>query len=172
MRNAGEGSWEVVVIDVSEVPIERPKKKQRAFYSGKHKQHTLKAQLVIDVQRGQFLAVATGKGRTHDLSLFKHSKVRFCEVLLCLADKGYQGIAKIHANSITPQKKSPRQSLSDADKQANRALARLRIKVEHGIRRLKRFRILAERYRNRRRHFTRRVHLLAGIINFELALVS
>lgn len=61
---------------------------------------------------------------------------------------------------------------SDADKQANRALARLRVKVEHGIRRLKRFRILAERYRNRRRHFTRRVHLLAGIINFELALAS
>jgi hypothetical protein len=86
--------------------------------------------------------------------------------------KGYQGISKVHANSITPQKKPPRQRLDVVDKQANRALAQLRVKVEHGIRRLKRFRILAERYRNRRRHFTRRVHLLAGIINFELALVS
>lgn len=127
---------------------------------------------MIDLERGQFLAVATGKGRTHDLSLFKHSKVRFCTPLLCLADKGYQGIAKVHANSITPQKKPSRKPLSDADKQANRALARLRVKVEHGIRRLKRFRILSERYRNRRRHFTRRVHLLAGIINFELSLIS
>ncbi|MBD2068996.1 hypothetical protein H6F93_15950, partial [Leptolyngbya sp. FACHB-671] len=36
-------------------------------YSGKHKRHTLKAQVVIDLERGQFLAVATGKGRTHDL---------------------------------------------------------------------------------------------------------
>jgi len=81
---------------------------------------------VIDLQHGQFLAVATGKGRTHDLSLFKHSKMRFCHVLLYLADKGYQGIAKLHANSITPQKKPPRQRLGDADKQANRALARLR----------------------------------------------
>lgn len=128
--------------------------------------------MVIDLQGGQFLAVATGKGRTHDLSLFKHSKVRFCHVLLCLADKGYQGISKLHANSITPQKKPPRKRLSSVDKQANRALAKLRVKVEHGIRRLKRFRILGGRYRNRRRHFTRRVHLLSGIINFELALVS
>ena len=127
---------------------------------------------MIDLERGQFLAAATGKGRTHDLSLFKRSKVRFSPQSLCLADKGYQGIAKVHANSITPQKKPPRKRLSDDDKQSNRALARLRVKVEHSIRCLKRFRILSERYRNRRRNFTRRVHLLAGIINFELSLTS
>ncbi|MBW4550036.1 MAG: transposase family protein [Aphanocapsa sp. GSE-SYN-MK-11-07L] len=34
----------------------------------------------------------------------------------------------------------------NADKQTNRALAQQRVKVEHGIRRLKRFRILFERY--------------------------
>lgn len=121
---------------------------------------------------GEFLAVACGKGRTHDLRLFKHSKLRLCQVCLCLADKGFQGIAKVHANSITPQKKPPRKPLAQADKQANRALARLRVRVEHGIRRLKRFRILSERYRNRRRRFGLRVHLLAGIINFELSLAS
>jgi len=130
----------------------------------------LKAQVVIDLEQGQFLSVATGKGRTHDLRLFKHSGVRLGEEMLCLADKGYQGIAKLHGNSITPQKKPPKQRLSDEDKQTNRALARLRVKVEHSIRRLKRFRILSGRYRNRRRHFTRRVHLLAGILNFDLAL--
>lgn len=125
---------------------------------------------MIDLWSGQFLAVVCGKGRTHDLRLFKRSKLRFSQVLLCLADKGYQGIAKIHSNSITPHKKPPRKSLPKAEKQANRALAQLRVKVEHGIRRLKRFRILSERYRNRRRRFSLRVHLLAGIINFELSL--
>lgn len=118
------------------------------------------------------LAVATGKGRTHDLKLFKQSQVRLAELVLCLADKGYQGMTKLHLNSITPQKKKPQQRLSVDDRQANRALARLRVKVEHCIRRLKQFRILSGRYRNRRRHFTRRVHLLAGILNFELALAS
>lgn len=52
--------------------IERPKKSSAptivaSTNSGRHKRHTLKAQLVIDLEQGQFLAVATGKGRTHDL---------------------------------------------------------------------------------------------------------
>ncbi|NER78021.1 MAG: transposase family protein [Leptolyngbya sp. SIO1D8] len=69
--------------------------------------------------------------------------------------------------SITPRRKPPLQPLLAADKQANRALAKLRIRVEHSIRRLKRFRIFAERYRNRRRRFGLRLHLLAGILNYE-----
>lgn len=111
-----------------------------------------------------------GKGRTHDFRLLRQSKVRLGS-RLCLADKGYQGIVKLHPDSIIPQKKPRRRSLSKEDRQANRALARLRVKVEHGIRRLKRFRILSKRYRNRRKRFGLRVHLLAGIINFELNLV-
>ena len=35
------------VIDVTESPIERPKRHQKQFYSGKKKRHTLKAQLVV-----------------------------------------------------------------------------------------------------------------------------
>ncbi len=72
--------------------------------------------------------------------------------------------------SITSQRKPPQKSLPRADKQANQALARLRIRVEHSIRRLKRFRIFAERYRNRRRRFGLRLHLLVGILNYEMGL--
>ena len=39
---------QVVVVDVTESPIERPKKNIHLFYSGKKKQHTLKSQLVVD----------------------------------------------------------------------------------------------------------------------------
>jgi hypothetical protein len=45
---------------------------------------------------------------------------------------------------------------------------RLRIVVEHVNRRLKLFRILAERYRNRRRRFSLHFNLIAAILNFEL----
>ena len=90
-----------------------------------------------------------------------------------LADKGYQGIRHRHNNSIIPKRKQPpKKPLPMPDQQSNQALARLRLKVERSIRRLKRFRILSERYRNRRRRFGLRVHLLAGIINFGLALSS
>lgn len=132
----------------------------------------MKGQLVTDFATGQFIAVASGKGRIHDLQLWRISEVRLVESCLCLADKGYQGIAQQHEMSITLQRKPPRKSLPQADKQANRAFARLRIRVEHSIRRLKRFRIFAERYRNRRRRFGLRSHLLAGILNYEMGLAS
>jgi hypothetical protein len=44
--------------------------------------------------------------------------------------------------------------------------------AEHVNRKLKIFRILAERYRNRRKPFGLRFNLIAAIVNFELALSS
>jgi len=40
--------------------------------------------------------------------------------------------------------------------------------VENVIRSLKIFRILSERYRNRRKRFSLRFNLIAGLYNFEL----
>lgn len=87
---------------------------------------------------------------------------------LCLADKGYQGIAKLHSNSCTPTKKRRKMKLDQFERHHNRLLARLRVVVEHVNRRLKIFRILAERYRNRRRRFGLRFNLIAAILNSEL----
>jgi len=42
--------------------------------------------------------------------------------------------------------------------------------VEHVIGKLKIFKILSDRYRNRRRRFGLRFNLIAGIYNFELKL--
>lgn len=85
-----------------------------------------------------------------------------------MGDRGYQGLQKLHAHSQTPHKKPPRQALTKAQRQANRALASQRIVGEHVIGKLKVFRILQERYRNRGRRFGLRVNLIAGIYNFEL----
>lgn len=89
---------------------------------------------------------------------------------LCLTDKGYQGIAKLHPSSCTPTKKPRQSDLPGCERQHNRLLARLRVTVEHSIRRLKLFRILAERYRNRRKRFGLRLNLIAAIVNDELML--
>jgi hypothetical protein len=40
-----DDSIEVILVDVTECPIERPKK-QRKWYSGKKKRHTIKTQVV------------------------------------------------------------------------------------------------------------------------------
>ncbi len=68
--------YEVVLIDVAESPIERPKKRQRQYYSGKKKRHTLKAQLVVDKKDLAVICIAFANGKRHDFRLFKESKVR------------------------------------------------------------------------------------------------
>ncbi len=87
---------ELVVMDVMESKIERPKKRQKQFYSGKQREHTLKTQLIIQQKSKKILCLVNGKGRTHDFKLFKNSGVKFGSLMKVIADKGYQGIAKIH----------------------------------------------------------------------------
>ena len=85
-----------------------------------------------------------------------------------LGDTGYQGVDKLHANSQTPHKKSKLHPLTSEQKQQNKLLAARRIVVEHAIRYLKRFRILKDTYRNRRKRFGLRLNLLAAIANLHL----
>jgi hypothetical protein len=67
-----------------------------------------------------------------------------------------------------PKKKKKKQKLTKEDKRANKQLASDRVMNEHVNGLLKRFKIFAERYRNRRKRFGLRINLLAGIYNFEL----
>lgn len=85
-----------------------------------------------------------------------------------LADAGYQGLVAIHANSQTPAKNTKLHPLSAEQKASNRTLSRKRILIENIIRKLKIFRILSERYRNRRKRFGLRFNLIAAIYNLEL----
>ena len=147
-------------------------KKQRTYYSGKKKRHTLKAQVVVNQANGQIICTAFGKGKVHDFRLFKLHRIPLLPDQLCLGDKGYQGIAKLHLSSCTPTKKPRQTKLDKFERQHNRLLAQLRVVAEHVNRRLKIFRILAERYRNRRRRFGLRFNLIAALINFELACSS
>ena len=165
----GFGRPEVVVMDVTETPIERPKRKQRSFYSGKKRQHTLKCQLILDRATGTVICTFFGKGRRHDFHLFKASGIHFHPETGSLQDSGYQGIADYHANSFIPRKKPQGGELSSLEKAYNQELARERICIEHVNRRLKIFKILRDRYRNRRRRYGLRCNLIAAFYNYELA---
>jgi hypothetical protein len=58
--------------------------------------------------------------------------------------------------------------LTKEEKRHNHELAAKRIFIEHVIGRLKRFKVISERYRNRRRRFGLRFNLIAGIYNYEV----
>ena len=87
-----------------------------------------------------------------------------------LVDSGFQGFQKAHPNTTFPAKNTKLRPLTQQQKNDNRTLARRRVLIEHIIGLLKRVRILAERYRNRRRRFGLRLHLIAAIANPELIL--
>jgi hypothetical protein len=111
------------------------------------------------------IATYFGRGSVHDKMLFEKSGVKLVKNIELKADSGYPGLQKERDKVLIP--KSKLHQLTKAERRANRELARKRVKVENVIRRLKIFRILGERYRNRRRRLGLRFNLISGIYNFE-----
>ena len=130
--------------------------------------------MVVDKKSRLIICTAFGNGKQHDLSLFKSSKTGMHKDIKSLLDTGYVGIEKLHSNSVLPKKKSKKGRkrtesgvLSAEDKRANREISSERVLCENVIGMLKRFKILAEKYRNRRKRFGLRFNLLAGLYNYE-----
>lgn len=67
-----------------------------------------------------------------------------------------------------PKKSSKKNPLTHDDKEKNKELSSERVTNENVIGMIKRFKIVADRYRNRRKRFGLRFNLIAGICNFEL----
>ena len=125
--------------------------------------------MVVNGRTREVICTAQGRGPVHDFALYQRSEVEPHESLEVLADSGYQGLDKLHARSKTPRRKPRKGQLTGEQKQGNRELASRRVVVEHVIRSLKIFRILAERYRNRRQRFSLRFKLIAGLYNYGLS---
>ena len=106
---------------------------------------------MVDPKTKAVICTTFAAGKEHDFHLFKRSRVKLKKETKCLADKGYQGIQKLHPNSWLPKKKRKGQQLSPLDLQMNRDEDRVRGVCERVIGKLKVFKIIAERYRNRRK---------------------
>jgi hypothetical protein len=124
---------------------------------------------VVDKASQQVICTNFSNGKRHDFRVFKESAVRFQANTQVLTDTGYQGLAALHANSRLPKKKTKKCPLTREDKQRNKALSSERVLNENVIGMLKRFKIIADKYRNRRKRFGLRFNLIAGIYNYELA---
>ncbi len=121
----------------------------------------------IDKKSKKIICTNFANGKKHDFKLFKESKILIHPEVSLLGDSGYQGMKKLHSNSFLPKKKSKKKPLTNEDKKNNQNIASQRVTCEHIIGRIKRFKIIADRYRNRRKRFALRVNLIAGICNFE-----
>ena len=123
--------------------------------------------MLVDFQNGEIIALAFSNGKKHDFQLWKESRTHVRAETVLAADSGYLGLVQMHTKSLLPKKRSKNHPLTDQERKSNREISRKRIFVEHAIRFVKRFRILSEHYRNRRKRFALRFSLIVGICNFD-----
>lgn len=122
----------------------------------------------MDKKTKKIICTNFANGKRHDFRVYKESNVRFKKETTAVTDTGYQGLQKIHENTSMPKKRSKKHPLTNDDKQRNRELSSMRVLNEHIIGLIKRFKIVADRYRNRRKRFCLRFNLISGICNYEL----
>ena len=108
---------------------------------------------MVNKKTNEIICTAVSKGKVHDFKIWKESQIGIGKKIELLADKGYQGIKKLHKNSRISFKKTKKVALNQEQKNFNRQLAKERIVVEHIHRKLKIFKIISSRYRNRRQRF-------------------
>jgi uncharacterized protein YifE (UPF0438 family) len=124
---------------------------------------------VIDLATMLILFVRQAMGSVHDFTLYKESigSAVNSDVKIKV-DSGYQGIVGYHSNSEVPFKRGKNRPLTKEEKKFNRQLARERIAIEHVNREIKTFKIMSDRYRNRRRRHGLRMNLICAIRNSEI----
>jgi hypothetical protein len=164
-----------VLVDSFEQPVQRPRDRAEAdrWYSGKKRMHTIKTQVAVCEATGRVVAVCgDAVGPFSDVTLAAASGLarRLHPDLELIGDGGYVGMAEFRTGgrAVIPRRNHARRPLTEADRAWNRSLARRRVKVEHGIRRLRSFQSLSHRDRHHRRGHERRVAAVAGLVNRRL----
>lgn len=143
-----EEDMDYLLMDVTErqVPRRTDMEAQKEEYSGKKKCHTMK-NLAITSPDGYFLFLSDSyEGTVHDKALWDDLVVEPFDQNL-LVDLGFLGIDKTHPNTILPFKKPRKGKLTQAQKQINKVISGLRIRIEHAFSGVKRLKIIRNKIR-------------------------
>lgn len=157
--------------DGTERPIQRPKNKevQKTYYSGKKKRHTVKNNVLVNAQAKIALLSATWEGKKHDKKIADETQFTLPEDSFLYQDNGFQGFALAGVTILQPKKKPRGGELTAEEKERNREIARIRIRVEHAIGGVKRYRIVKDQLRNWKQDFRDQVmETCCGLHNFRL----
>jgi hypothetical protein len=170
------GEIRELFFDATEQAIPRPTRGQKRFYSGKKRRHTLKHQVVVvrrrkrpgrggQPRRVRIAAVSRAfPGKTHDKKIYDAAGAVCPPGVPRTGDTAYLG-----TGLRTPARRPPKGQLTARQKAGNRRVSRRRIVAEHGIGKMKVWRIASERYRNPRRRHTLTIKNVAGLHNLMYA---
>ena len=157
--------------DSTERPIQRPKDRetQKAHYSGKKKQHTLKNNLMVNADSKVVFLTASYEGRIHDKRIADMAGYSPPPGSVLYQDTGFQGFTCPGVKIMQPTKKPKGRDLTPEEKAKNREISSIRIRVEHVIAGIKRYRIVKDKLRNYKKGFADWVMQTCwGLHNFRL----
>jgi len=170
----GEDEIMAAFFDGTEQPVNRPKRGQRTWYSGKRKRHTIKHQVVVVKKRKKngygkrklrIAAVSKAfSGKTHDKRMYEQTRAHAPPGIDGEGDLGFLG-----TSLIVPIKKPKGKELTERQKAHNHRHASQRIVAEHGIGKMKIWRICRDQFRGRRKDHTLMFKNIAGLHNLMFA---
>lgn len=163
-----------VMLDGVERPTIRSQKgkAQKKHYSGKKKRHTRKNIVVTDEKKRILILTPSKHGNVHDKKIADKNLLArgIPDEVSILADTGFQGLSKQHPNVLMPKKKPRGGCLTDDEKEMNKLISSVRVKVEHAIGGMKRFRCVSDIYRNKNGFDDRLVNAAAGLWNLHVQM--
>jgi hypothetical protein len=160
----------VLLHDGTEREIPRPvdDELQKSMYSGKKKKHTVKNAVIITACCLILYVSRTFAGRVHDKTVADTAYTIPAGYTL-VQDTGYQGYQPQGVKIIQPQKKPRGKELTEEQKDNNRQISSYRVRVEHAIGSVKRYRIVKDECRLRKNGFVEDIFLYcAALHNFRL----
>ena len=80
-------------------------KKQKKFYSGKKKKHTLKTQVIFNPRLKQIVSIQIESGKKHDLTIARKHVQELLIYPCVMADLAYKGFHQIKSMLLIPVKK-------------------------------------------------------------------
>ncbi len=173
----GQPSWQpeeedLLLVDSFETPIPRPgpkagKERDRRFYSGKKRRHTLKSQVVTDA-KGEIVCLHAGyPGPTADKRISDQTlpDVRAgCPKAALQGDLAYIGTPGMLVPHRRKNSRKKPNELTEEQKAENQELASVRVHVEHGIRRIKAWRVMRDEFRLAVPLFGVAAHAVVGLV--------
>src|SRR6476659_414680 len=158
--------------DSTEQQIPRPidKRRRTVYYSGKKKKHTIKTQLMVNNHGFVIHKLGYKKGSRHDYDIYKKNHPIAPKDVVNVFDLGYFGVEKDFPQQLSslPNRKERNLQSSEEQKEFNRGHAKNRIVIGHTICRLKKYRILADVFRNRLNKHNKISDIVSGLINYRI----
>lgn len=133
------------------------------------KHHSLKNNVLNDAGCHIHYLSPTVAGKKHDKKVADESNYSLPDGSILVQDTGFQGFAPDNVVIVQPQKKPRNGELTTEEKALNSLISRLRIRTEHAIGGVKRYRIVKDKIRVWKLGFRDTViETCCGLHNFRL----